>query len=226
MIAFRPLGEAELPRAAVGGAAAAAVPAGRAPGISGAAAARAAAAVGTGSPGRSTGPSAGQSGSGAGLHAPGPTSPSVGSAAPVAASSGSPAVTSHAGGGGELGDWASIVGRLELGGAARQLASNCALVGRQGAVVRLALDARNKHMRTQAQEEKLAQALSRYLGQTVRLEFETAATGTETPAQADQRASIEDMDAARRSLESDPGVQGFRDRFGATLLPDTVRPVK
>jgi DNA polymerase-3 subunit gamma/tau len=122
--------------------------------------------------------------------------------------------------------WAAIVGRLELGGAARQLASNCLLIGRQGAVVRLALDARNKHMRTPAQEDKLTQALSRYFGQLVRLEFEAAATGAETPAQAEQRASMEDLDAARRAFESDPGVQGLRERFGATLLPDTVRPVK
>jgi DNA polymerase-3 subunit gamma/tau len=122
--------------------------------------------------------------------------------------------------------WAAIVGRLELGGAARQLASNCLLVGRQGAVVRLVLDARNKHMRTAAQEDKLTQALSRYFGQPVRLEFEVTATGAETPAQAEQRASMEDLDAARRAFESDPGVQGLRERFGATLLPDTVRPVK
>jgi DNA polymerase-3 subunit gamma/tau len=100
------------------------------------------------------------------------------------------------------------------------------LIGRQGAVIRLALEARNKQMRTPAQEEKLAQALSRYFGQAIRLEFEIAATGTETPAQAEQRASLEDVEAARRALESDPGVQGLRERFGATLLPDTVRPVK
>jgi DNA polymerase-3 subunit gamma/tau len=122
--------------------------------------------------------------------------------------------------------WAAIVGRLELGGAARQLASNCLLIGRHGAVVRLALDARNKHMRTPAQEDKLTQALSRYFGQPVRLEFEVAATGVETPALAEQRASMEDLDTARRAFEADPGVQGLRERFGATLLPDTVRPVK
>jgi DNA polymerase-3 subunit gamma/tau len=106
------------------------------------------------------------------------------------------------------------------------LAGNCVLVGRQGAVVRLALDTRNKHMRTSATEEKLAQALSRYFGQPTRLEIEFASSDVETPAQAEQRASQEDLDAARRAFESDPGVQGLRERFGATVLPDTVRPVK
>jgi len=122
--------------------------------------------------------------------------------------------------------WSTLISRLELGGAARQLASNCHMVGRQGAVIRLALDARNKHMRTPSQEEKLAQALSRHFNQPIRLEFEMASGGIETPAQADQRASMEDLDAARRAFESDPGVQGLRERFGATLLPETIRPVK
>ncbi|MBS0421071.1 MAG: DNA polymerase III subunit gamma/tau [Proteobacteria bacterium] len=122
--------------------------------------------------------------------------------------------------------WSALIARLELGGAARQLASNCHMMGRQGAVIRLALDAKNKHMRTPAQEDKLTQALSRHYGQPIRLEFEMASGGIETPAQAEQRASLEDLDSARRAFESDPGVQGLKERFGATLLPETVRPVK
>jgi DNA polymerase-3 subunit gamma/tau len=118
------------------------------------------------------------------------------------------------------------VSQLDLSGAARQLASHCVLVGRQGAVVRLALDPRNKFVRTPAQEDKLAQALSRYFGETVRLEFAMAVPDAETPAQTEQRGSQEELDSARRAFEADPGVQGLRERFGATLLPETVRPVK
>jgi DNA polymerase-3 subunit gamma/tau len=101
------------------------------------------------------------------------------------------------------------------------------LLGRKGAVVRLALDPRNQMLRTRAQEDKLAQALSRHFGETVRLEFEAAlAPGNETPAQAGQRASSEELEGARRALDADPGAQALRERFGATLLPDTVRPLK
>jgi DNA polymerase III subunit gamma/tau len=122
--------------------------------------------------------------------------------------------------------WPDIVAQLDLQGAARQLASHCVLIGREGAVVRLALDVRSRNLRTASQEDKLAQALAKYFGQAVRLEFELATPAMETPAQAEQRASLEDLSAARRAFESDPGVQGLRERFGATLLPDTVRPVK
>ncbi|HZQ37299.1 MAG TPA: DNA polymerase III subunit gamma/tau, partial [Dehalococcoidia bacterium] len=44
--------------------------------------------------------------------------------------------------------WSSILAATDLTGAARQLASNCVLLGRQGSVVRLGLDPKNKFMRT------------------------------------------------------------------------------
>jgi DNA polymerase III subunit gamma/tau len=123
-------------------------------------------------------------------------------------------------------DWPAIISALELQGAARQLAAHCVLVGREGAVVRLALDPRSKFMRTAAVEEKLAQALAKHYGEPVRLEFTAVIPQAETPAQADQRVSQEEAESARRAFESDPGVQGFRDRFGATPLPETIRPLK
>jgi len=123
--------------------------------------------------------------------------------------------------------WAGVLSRLELSGAARQLASHCVFIGRQGALVRLGLDPRNQLLRTAATEEKLAQALSRHFGESVRLEFQSAAAaGAETPALLARRASEAELAAARRAFEEDPGVKGLRERFGATVLPDTVRPVK
>jgi DNA polymerase-3 subunit gamma/tau len=124
------------------------------------------------------------------------------------------------------GSWVAIMNQLELGGAARQLASHCVLVGKEPGIVRLAIDPRVKFVRTTSQEEKLAQALSRYYGETVRLEFSTASGESETPAQAGQRASQQELEVARQAFETDPGVKGLRERFGATLLPDTIRPVK
>ena len=124
------------------------------------------------------------------------------------------------------GDWGGVLAQLDLQGMARQLASHCALVGRDGAVVRLSIDPRSRSLRTSALEDKLAQALSKHFGQTIRLEFVTASEPAETPAQARQRASEEEVEAARRAFDADPGVQGFRERFGATAVPETIRPVK
>lgn len=122
--------------------------------------------------------------------------------------------------------WTTIVGQLELSGIARQLANHCAWVGRNGSVIKLAIDPRNKLMRTRVQEEKLAQALSRYFGEPIKLEFVEGELPAETPAQAEQRASMQEIEAARAALDNDPTVRAFKERFGATLLPETVRPVK
>ena len=140
----------------------------------------------------------------------------------------SPSTGAQGPGGGDPADasWVSIMNQLDLQGAARQLASHCVLAGRQPGIVRLAIDPRVKFVRTTAQEEKLAQALSRHYGETVRLEFTTATGEAETPAQAEQRASQQELEVARQAFETDPGVKGLRERFGATLLPDTIRPIK
>ena len=164
-----------------------------------------------------------------------PAAPPGGRAVASTAASGSPpGARSPAGASGpadaasatDSGPWAAVVSALELSGAARQLASHCVFVGRQGAVVRLGVDARNQPVRTPAQEEKLAQALSRYYGEPVRLEFQVGGALAETPALLARRVSEQELAAARRAFEADPGVQGLRERFGATVLPDSVRPVK
>ena len=122
--------------------------------------------------------------------------------------------------------WTAILNQLDLTGAARQLASHCVLLGREGGVVRLALDPARPFVSTPAQQEKLAQALSRHFGESVRLEFESIVPDELSPARADEHASLAQLAAARESLESDPGVQALRERFAATLLPDTVRSTK
>ena len=122
--------------------------------------------------------------------------------------------------------WIEILNQADVQGAPRQLANHCVWVAHQPGLVRLAIDPSVKFVRTSAQEEKLAQALSRYYGETVRLEISTASGEIETPARAESRANQQELESARQSIETDPAVQGLRERFGATLLPDTVRPIK
>src|SRR2546430_840138 len=108
--------------------------------------------------------------------------PAARAAASAAGAGSPPGAGSPAEAAGAADPWASIVNALELSGAARQLASHCVFLGRQGALVRLGVDARNQPVRTPVQEEKLAQALSRYYGEPVRLEFQAGGAGAETPA--------------------------------------------
>jgi DNA polymerase III subunit gamma/tau len=147
---------------------------------------------------------------------------------PAASSGGTGASVPQGGPAGAVasGPWGSIVAQLEISGLARQLANNCVLLGRTGNLVKLGLEPRNNMMKVPGAVDKLAQALSKHFGETVRIEFEAPIAGVETPAQAEQRAVVEEFDSARQALESDPAVRALRETFGATLLPDSVRPLK
>jgi DNA polymerase-3 subunit gamma/tau len=123
-------------------------------------------------------------------------------------------------------DWAAIIAALDLQGAPRELARNCALLGREGAMVRLALDPRSASMRTRALEDKLAQALSRYFGDPVRLQFELRDDAQETPARAAERLELQRRAQAQTAFEADPLVGTFKERFGASVLAESVRPAK
>ncbi|HTU65353.1 MAG TPA: DNA polymerase III subunit gamma/tau [Steroidobacteraceae bacterium] len=120
--------------------------------------------------------------------------------------------------------WARVIGDLDITGAARQLASNCALIEHRGNTVRLGIDP--KAARSAPQVERLTQALAKYLGGFIKVEFVEGATIPETPSQNVERRSSEALDAARRSLEEDPTVHEMKTRFGATLHPDSVRPTE
>ena len=123
-------------------------------------------------------------------------------------------------------EWSSMLAALDLQGAPRQLAGHCILVGREGSTVRLALDARGAALRTRVLEEKLAQALGRLLGAPVRLEIELREDLAATPARARELAELERRAQAHAAFESDPVVASIKERFGASVLPDTVRPVE
>jgi DNA polymerase-3 subunit gamma/tau len=122
--------------------------------------------------------------------------------------------------------WARVVGDLDVSGAARQLAANCALVEHKGNALVFGLDARGAALNTPPNRERLIQALAKYLGGPVKLEFIEGAPAIETPTQNVERRSAESLEAARRSLSEDPAVREMQARFGATLHPESVRPTE
>jgi DNA polymerase-3 subunit gamma/tau len=106
-------------------------------------------------------------------------------------------------------------------------------VAREGDAIRLRLDPRRDGLRTAATEERLAQALSRHLGSSIRLVIEraegasAAAEATpDTPARREARAAEAELAAARAALEVDPTVRALKERFGASVQAETVKPVR
>ncbi|HEV2700287.1 MAG TPA: DNA polymerase III subunit gamma/tau C-terminal domain-containing protein, partial [Steroidobacteraceae bacterium] len=140
-----------------------------------------------------------------------PPAPATRDGAPAAAAAG--------------GDWTAMVGEMSLTGLVRSLALNCQFVSHRDGIVRLALDPRFQAARSPGIETKLQQALGAYFGGPVRLEF-VADAAAQTPAQVQEREGRAALVAARQAFGEDPTVKALQERFGATVLPDTIRPTR
>jgi DNA polymerase-3 subunit gamma/tau len=122
------------------------------------------------------------------------------------------------------GDWPELLARLELKGPARQLAANCQLVAREGEHFRFLLDERASAMHTRQLEERFVQALRQVVGAGATVEISAGGTG-DTPVRREEEARDQRLERARAALEGDPAVQALRDRFGAVLQSDSIKPV-
>jgi DNA polymerase-3 subunit gamma/tau len=124
-------------------------------------------------------------------------------------------------------DWEGIVTALGLQGTARHFAANCVMLERKPGLVRLRLDPAGESFRRPQIETRLAEALSQYFGEPVRLDITQAEAPGEmlTPAKRDAIAADDRQRAAEAAIESDPAVRAMRDVFGATVRPGSVKPL-
>jgi DNA polymerase-3 subunit gamma/tau len=121
-------------------------------------------------------------------------------------------------------DWAGLIDRLALKGTAAVLASNSQFERIGSGHFRIRVCKQNEHLHTPAAEDKLRQALARFFGKDVRVQFEFGEVSAETPAQKHTRETDETLQAAIRSIDEDPVVKNLQSTFGAEVIPGSVRP--
>jgi DNA polymerase-3 subunit gamma/tau len=122
-------------------------------------------------------------------------------------------------------EWQRIVAALNLQGPVTQLAAHCSLLAKDGARIRLSLDNEGEPFRRPALEDKLTQALSAHFNEPIKVEIEVSEVKLDTPARRQQADAEEKLRAARESIESDPNIKAMRDVFGATVQPESIKPV-
>ena len=115
--------------------------------------------------------------------------------------------------------------RLGLTAVTRQLAGNCAYINREGDTLLFSLDKRAESYLTRDRKLKLADALSEFFDETLKVSIEVGVEKKEPPAQVDKRREIEEVDTARADLEADPNIRALKDMFGAELVEDSVEPL-
>jgi DNA polymerase III subunit gamma/tau len=121
--------------------------------------------------------------------------------------------------------WAERMAALGLDGFAKQLARHCAWEGRAGAVVRLSLDPKVKHLLQDDRRAAIEQALSRQLGEAVRVQIDLAQSPVATPARLDEQRELERQRAAEVAIEADPTVRALKEKLGATVRAGSVQPI-
>lgn len=153
--------------------------------------------------------------------APQPLPQSVQVPAPAPANAGELAAAFAAG------DWHALQRSLGLGGMVRELAQHCEWIGCDGERVNLRLSPGHRHLLdlNPGLPARLGEALAAALGRSIRMDIRPGEIASVTPAQreaAEKRARHVEAVAA---LESDPFVCELIDRFDATLVEASVRPL-
>jgi DNA polymerase III subunit gamma/tau len=120
--------------------------------------------------------------------------------------------------------WPQIVEAANLSGMLRQFALNCVPASFERDVLTLRLDEGVDARRSRAIEEKLLQALSKYLGRAIRLLFEVSHSELATPARQRALADQDKVVRAAVAFEADPVVKGLQERFGAAVDTASVKP--
>jgi DNA polymerase-3 subunit gamma/tau len=126
-------------------------------------------------------------------------------------------------------EWSTLIASLNISGAVKLLASNCAYLRREGNTIFLGLDARSESMLTRARQNAIAEALSAHFAEALNIDMtlqtEQQSTAVVTPLQEIERHRGAKLDAARKSLDADPNVHALRDIFGAELNEESVEVV-
>lgn len=122
--------------------------------------------------------------------------------------------------------WFAIVKNLPLSGITQALANNCALQNMDEQSIDLLLDPSHAALLNSRHEERLKQALETYFNKTIKLKISTGSPTSDTPAQTQQRAQQAEYNAAKKSLDEDPGVQQLLKTFNATIQPESITTVE
>jgi len=127
-----------------------------------------------------------------------------------------------------LGDaeaWADLICRLNISSITREVAMNIAPLNLEDGVLSVVLDNAHKSMHNADRQGAIEQELSKALAQDIKLKVQISDDApSETAAKTRARQRQQAIAQAHTDIENDPNVQELMDRFGATIIPESVMP--
>lgn len=121
------------------------------------------------------------------------------------------------------GNWRDLLDQLKLG-LARNLALNSALLSYDENTMRFAIQDKDKALLSPMYQDKLSSALQQHFGRKIRLEFSIEGS-VNTPAKQVAQEKAHAQANAESSIEDDSFVQALINDFGATVIPNSIKPI-
>lgn len=124
-------------------------------------------------------------------------------------------------------DWRGVIRALGLGGMTRELAQHCEWLGFDEGGLGLRLSHTHRHLLDVNRNavERMQEQLGAALGHPLKISVVLGEIAGETPAQRDEAERRVRHAEAVAALESDPFVRELIERFDATLVEASVRPI-
>ncbi len=122
-------------------------------------------------------------------------------------------------------EWTEIYLGLGVTGILQSTVSNCQLIGRQGNAFQFVLDENNSTLFDVSHEKRLADLLTDYFAEPIRVSIQLGTVTAETPALMAIRLRAERQLQAEDAIKNDPIVLQLIAQFGATLREDTIQPI-
>ena len=122
-------------------------------------------------------------------------------------------------------DWHSVLDALELTGMTRELAAHGLPTQIDGYRIELTVSSQAETLIADVHVQRMESALARVLGADFKVRILAGDPGGETPSMRAQREREERQAQAVDAIENDPGIALLRERFGALVQSESIRPL-
>jgi DNA polymerase-3 subunit gamma/tau len=122
--------------------------------------------------------------------------------------------------------WNQVLEKLELRGAAKELARNVELTGRENETWHFAIPRQLIHLGSGKLTSQLEQALGVYSGQSASVIIHASEQQIESPAGLEESKLNKKLSEAEQSIHQDPTVQALSSEMGAKVVAGSIEPVQ
>jgi DNA polymerase-3 subunit gamma/tau len=123
-------------------------------------------------------------------------------------------------------DWASLQASLDLSGVTREFARNLQLEKKGEKRWKFLVPDALEQLGSESVIRSLQSALSTHLGHEVTLDLHTETRPLESVAAVTERAELNRMSEAERAIDEDATIKEIKEKFGATIVPDSIQPLQ